>query len=250
LTELARKRLHFQNPPIIEAVVAFSVATLSDSSVRAFEGCREEMKALGYVEAGRVTQHFFQMRLESGVSSTSSADGQVGVRFNSEDSLHAVQFNRNAFVFSRLGRYECWEQLRDEAKKLWDVYTRTAGGLRVLMAGVRYINKLFIPINEEPEEFVNAYAKIPHHVAPSINEMFMRTVSPIPDPPGRFIHNQVLLPQEKAGFSALLLDNDFQFPVEGKTESEIWQMLEIVREIKDRYFEELTTDRMRATFDA
>lgn len=190
------------------------------------------------------------MTLDSGVSSIGSKDDQIGVRFNSEDSLHAVQFNRNAFVFSRLGRYDRWEQLRDEAKKLWNVYSGVADGPKIVLAGVRYINKLFIPTNAEPEEFVRAYPNIPKHIAPVIYEMFMRTVSPILEPPGRFIHNQVLLPQEREGYATLLFDNDFQFPVQDRQETEIWEMLESVREIKDHYFEDLTTDRMRETFDA
>jgi uncharacterized protein (TIGR04255 family) len=250
LTELAGKRLHFKNPPIIEAVIAFTVALLPESSVPRFERSSDRMNAIGYRSAGNVTQHSFQLTLTQGVSAAGSEDTRIGVRFNSEDSLHAVQFNRNGFVFSRLGRYDCWEQLRDEARKLWEVYLEAAEGPKVVLAGVRYLNKLFIPTNEEPEEFVRAYPQIPKHIAPTIYQSFMRTVSTIVDPPGSFIHNQVLLPQEREGFATLLFDNDFQFPVEGKSDSKLWEMLEVVREIKDRYFVDLTTERMRATFDA
>jgi len=250
LIEAERKRLHFQNPPIIEAVISFTVAPLPESTLGRFEACAARMRSLGYIRAGTVSHHFFQVRVESGASSIGSSDDQLGVRFNSEDSLHAVQFNRNAFVFSRLGRYDRWERLRDEAKKLWLVYSGASGGPKLLTAGVRYINKLFIPNGKEPSEYVTAYPQLPSHIVPTISEMFMRIVSPIENPPGRFIHNQVLLPTEKEGFAAILFDNDFQFPLEGKTEAETWEMLEAVREIKDRYFVDLTTERMRETFNA
>lgn len=208
------------------------------------------MQSLGYAKTGKVSHHVLQVRIESGASSIGSSDAQLGVRFNSKDSLHAVQFNRNAFVFSRLGHYDRWEQLRDEARKLWSVYSGASGGPKMVVAGVRFINKLFIPKSQEPSEYVTAYPQLPSQIAPTINEMFMRTVSPIEDPAGRFIHNQVLLPTEKEGFATLLFDNDFQFPIEGKTESESWEMLEIVRDIKDRYFVGLTTQKMRDTFNA
>jgi uncharacterized protein (TIGR04255 family) len=246
----AGKRLHFKNPPIIEAVLAFSVAPLPDSALLRFQSCADEMRDLGYVSPSPVTQHQFQIRVESGVSSADHADSPVGVKFMSDNRLHAVQFNRTAFVFSRLGQYDRWEQFRDEGKRLWNVYTRISGGVRAILIGVRFINKLFIPMGASPEEYICALPHFPSHIAPTINEMFMRVVTPIADPPGRFIHNQALLPPEKPGYASVLFDNDFQFPVEGKTEAEIWELLESVREIKDRYFVDLTTEKMRETFDA
>jgi hypothetical protein len=80
--------------------------------------------------------------------------------------------------------------------------------------------------------------------------MFMRFGLPIDDPPGILIHTQTLLPPEREGFATLLLDNDFQFPVQGKTLNQVWQMLELVRDLKDHYFLELTTSKMREAFDA
>jgi uncharacterized protein (TIGR04255 family) len=114
---------------------------------------------------------------------------------------------------------------------------------------VRFINKLFIPVGENPGDYIRALPVLPDDVVPTITEMFMRVVSPIQSPSGRFIHNQALLPPERDGFSTVLFDNDFQFPVEGRDMTEIWEMLESIREIKDRYFVQLTTDKMRATFD-
>jgi uncharacterized protein (TIGR04255 family) len=246
----SEKRLHFKNPPIIEAVIAFSVIPLPDSVVSRFQDCASEMTGFGYPKFEPVMQHHFQIKVESGVSSAGTSDLPIGVKFTSENGLHAVQFNRTAFVFSRLGQYDRWEQFRDEGKRLWEVYLRVSGGARPILVGVRFINKLFIPAAAETDEYINALAKLPNHIAPQIYEVFMRVVTPVADPPGRFIHNQALLPPEKEGFSTILFDNDFQFPIEEMTESEIWEMLESVREIKDRYFVDLTTEKMRATFDA
>jgi uncharacterized protein (TIGR04255 family) len=72
----------------------------------------------------------------------------------------------------------------------------------------------------------------------------------VAEPPGRFIHTQAILPPEKEGFVTLIFDNDFRFPVAGKSEAQIWEMLESVRELKDRYFVYLTTEKMRDTFNA
>jgi uncharacterized protein (TIGR04255 family) len=249
LGEARKSGLHFKNPPIIEAVIAFTVVPLSESVVTRFREFAPEMKEMGYSHSDPVVQHQFQVKLEKGVSSVGNVDSPIGVKFVSDDSLHAVQFNRTGFVFSRLGRYDRWEQLRDEGRRLWNLFERLSVDPQVITVGVRFINKLFIPVGVDPGEYVHALPLIPDEVAPMITEMFMRVVSPIDSPPGRFVHNQALLPPERDGFASVLFDNDFQFPVEGKSQTEIWEMLETVREIKDRYFVRLTTDKMRATFD-
>ena len=78
----------------------------------------------------------------------------------------------------------------------------------------------------------------------------MRVGMEIAEPKGRFFHTQAILPLEREGFATLLFDNDFQFPIEGKSDAQTWEILENVRELKDRYFVYLTTKKMRETFDA
>jgi len=243
-------RLHFETPPIIEAVIAITFAPLPESALAALQGCVSELRALGYPSAAPVTKHQVQIRVEQGVSSAGHQDLPVGVRFTSGDSLHAVQFNRTEFVFSRLGRYDRWEPFRDEAKRLWQVFIRAVGGVSAVLVAVRFINKVFFPRTADPAEYLNARPLMPSDVAPVISEMFMRVVAPIGDPAGNFIHNQALLPPERDGFATVLLDNDFQFPAEGKADAELWEMLETVREIKDRYFVAVTTEKLRETFNA
>ncbi|HTX40265.1 MAG TPA: TIGR04255 family protein [Acidobacteriaceae bacterium] len=248
LTE-ASGRLHFKNPPIIEAVIAFTLVPLPDSSFSKFKDCAAEMRDAGYPNWSPIMRHQFQIRVESGVSSSGHEDLPIGLKFMSEDSLHAVQFNSSEFVFSRLGRYDRWESFRDEARRLWSIFVRISGEVKVLLVGVRFINKVFLPTGADPAQYMNARPQLPTEVAPEIIEMFMRVVAPIADPAGRFIHNQALLPSEKEGFAAILLDNDFQFPAQDKTDAEIWEMLQVVRDIKDRYFVALTTEKLRETFD-
>jgi uncharacterized protein (TIGR04255 family) len=243
-------RLHYKNPPIIEAVIAISVAPLPDSILEKFRIGADEMTALGYRQPEPLTEHQFEFRIEKGVPSTDSTQSPAGLKFLSENSLHAVQFNRHVFAFSRLGKYDCWEQFRDEARRTWAIYSGVSGDPQPIGLGVRYLNKLFIPADARAEDYVTASPSFPDSISPVISEMFMRIGVPIGEPPGKLIHTQTLLPPERDGFATLLLDNDFQFPVFGKTDSQVWEMLELVREIKDRCFVELTTNKMRETFNA
>jgi len=80
--------------------------------------------------------------------------------------------------------------------------------------------------------------------------MLMRLVLPIDKPSGQLIHTQMLLPMERQGFSTLLFDNDFHFPTTGMTDSQVWDLLELVRDVKDAYFEDFTTPRLREALNA
>ena len=244
------KRLHFKNPPIIEAVIALSIAPLPDSVIEKFRSFAVEMTAAGYRQPEPLTQHQIQLKVEGGTSSFDKSEIPFGLKFLSEDGLHVAQFNKNAFVFSRLGRYDCWEQFRDEARKLWEIYSRASEGIEAIGVGVRYINKLFIPLGVDPEIYVTAFPKLPDEISTPISDLFMRVGMAIAEPPGQCIHTQALLPLEREGFATLIFDNDFQFPTEGKSQAQIWEILENVRELKDRYFVYLTTEKMRETFDA
>lgn len=65
-----------------------------------------------------------------------------GLRFQSLDKKHIVQFSRDEFVFSRLEPYVSWEQLYDEGMRLWSIYVALFQPAAVHRTGLRYINRI------------------------------------------------------------------------------------------------------------
>jgi uncharacterized protein (TIGR04255 family) len=244
------KPLSFKNPPIVEAIIAFQISPLPESALEDFDTCLAAMAAIGYKPPQSVTKHEVQFKLDGKSSTVDERESKHGLRFISEDGLHAVQFNRDGFVFSRLGRYRSWELFREECKKTWDVYLAVSGVRDILSYGVRYINKLYIPLVTNSEEYIKIYAHLPDGIPNMINDFFIRLMLPINDPQGQLIHQQMLLPPDKPGFCSVLLDNDFRFPAIGMTVDEIWNQLDQVRSVKDHYFDVFTTAKMKETFDA
>ena len=74
--------------------------------------------------------------------------GWKGLRFQSADKRHIVQFNRDGFVFSRLEPYETWQKFHDEAMRLWKGYSELARPTDIHRIGLRYINRIQLPPNE------------------------------------------------------------------------------------------------------
>jgi uncharacterized protein (TIGR04255 family) len=243
------KPLSFKNPPIVEAIIAFQISPLPESALEDFDASVDAMAALGYKQPQPVTKHEVQIKIDGQSSALNDRESKHGLRFISEDELHAVQFNRDGFVFSRLGHYSSWDLFRKECKKTWDVYIRVSGVGNILNYGVRYINKLYMPLGEDSEQYIKIFPHLPVEIPNMIKECFMRLTLPINEPQGQLIHQQILIPPDKPNFSALLLDNDFRFSALTLTVEEVWDQLEKVRTVKDYYFDVFTTDKMQETFN-
>ena len=73
------RRLHFKNPPIIEAVIALSIAPLPESVIEKFRGFVDEMTAAGYRQPEPVTEHQIQFKIESDASSFDKSASPLGL---------------------------------------------------------------------------------------------------------------------------------------------------------------------------
>lgn len=248
-TTVSKPPLHFKNPPIVEAVIFISVSPLPESILEQFDSLAAKMAELGYKSPTSMSQNQFKLEIREGKSKAETSDVRHGLRFDSTDGLHAVQFNRSEFLFSRLGRYETWESFRDTAKKLWELYLGEIGPAELISFGVRYINKVFIPLDTDINLYLNIYPFLPQDIPQSVTEQFMRLAFPISDPQGVLVHQQILLPPEKEDFATVLLDNDFRFSAIGLSSAGIWDHFEKVRTIKDDYFVKFVTEKLMETFN-
>lgn len=104
---------HLSNAPIIEAVIDIRVVpeTKWDETQ-----LRDELtkRLPGYPKIETIRESRFQ--LSAGRPDPVVEDfGCVGLKLSSSDNLYVGQFNKAAFVFSRLKPYENWSRFRDEA---------------------------------------------------------------------------------------------------------------------------------------
>jgi len=243
-------RLHFKNPPIMEAVIAVTISELPEAVVCDLGDAKDELATLGFEVQLPRHRHEFQIKVEEGVSSFAGKDMPYGFQYFRRDRSFAVQFLRNGFIFSQLGNYTSWEEFTQAARQVWSVYMRILGAIELDSFNVRYINKLFLPELQPWQDFIKIYPFIPEEVPQEISELFMRISMPIQSPPGRLSHQQVMLPPEREGFATVILDNDFQFSAIGTPMSSLWKRIEEVRELKNDYFDKFLTSKMKDQFNA
>lgn len=70
--------------------------------------------------------------------------GCVGLKYTSSDNLHIAQFNKGAFVVSRLKPYENWGEFSKEALRLWAIYCNLLKPKDIKRIGLRFINRIDI----------------------------------------------------------------------------------------------------------
>lgn len=239
--------VHLKNPPIIEAAIGINVALLPESVIEQFELAGSEMASFGYDSPKPITAHRFQLNLVAGDPSVESQGSKIGLRF--EGNSYAAQFKLDGFLFSRLGNYDSWDTFAAEAERVWGSYSQAVGPAEFKEFGVRFINKIHIPNNLPLDRFLRVYPLLSEQFPQEINESFMRLGFSIKEPQGTFVHQHILLPQEREGYATVLLDNDFRFSAIGLTSTLIWENVQKVRKIKDEYFFALITDELRDSFN-
>jgi|SRR5579885_274185 len=248
---MARQR-HLSRAPITEALI--------DIQVRSKEGvtfdtlkARLDASALGYYAKGPITEGVLQLSIPvQGVPQTSSRAAQVGIRFHSNDEKYVAQCRLGGFTLSRLTPYENWNNLRTEAARIWKVYMDCLTPARVTRIATRFINSLGLPMQtgESYQLYFNKLVDVPEE-APQAVEMFFQRFQLVDTQTGA----RVVLTLTQGGGASngllpVILDVDaFTHTDLNPRDSEIWAILERLRDLKNRTFFGTITERTAELYE-
>lgn len=241
----------FRNAPITEALIDIRVQPAQDASTAKIEEYHNFIR-VEYPEKQKRTMWEGSFELKEEKEPLTKTRSQViGYLFKSADGKQAVQFRLDGFTFSKLRPYTRWEEMFDEAKRLWGVYRIHAKPVRVNRLATRYINSIEIPSKKfDYDDYFKMAPKIPPELPQLLSHFFTRLVIPFPDEGVAAIITQT--PSEKPDpiNSAVILDIDVFKEVSLSPDDEkIDEILAILREVKNRIFfgiiEEKTKDLFR-----
>jgi uncharacterized protein (TIGR04255 family) len=177
--------------------------------------------------------------------------GPEGFLFRSQDGRRLVQVRQEGYTFNWLKPYESWEALRDEARDHWTRYRDLFGPTSVTRLGLRYINRLELPL---PFLDFREYVKTAPEVAPSLPQglsgLFMRLEIPDPGRDLMAIVTETFEPLREGG-TQLPFIFDIDVVREGTLEPQsptIWESFEQMREYKNELFFHSVTDRAKEMF--
>ncbi|MEZ0006270.1 uncharacterized protein (TIGR04255 family) [Flavobacterium sp. 28YEA47A] len=171
-----------------------------------------------------------------------------GFIFANEKGNRQVQFRVDGFTLNFLAPYSDWEDFYMEAKYLWDIFSKNISDLKIKRIGLRYINRINIPMPFDSfEEYIENMPTIPKVLPQLYKNFFFQIEVPCPDFKYSTIITQTL---ETATETELpfILDID----VYKNIDEEDFDIEEFnyMREVKNQIFEDFITDKTRLLFNS
>jgi uncharacterized protein (TIGR04255 family) len=178
---------------------------------------------------------------------------QVGHRRASTDLTELLLLWPENFIVSQLAPYSGWEALVERFGRDWTNWKRLVGYRRLVRIGVRYINRIDIPIKKgnaiiEETEYLNVFPKLPDDLGP-MTGFGVQAKVPLPDVGCNLTINSGAVPSPLLNHASLLLDTDIaQETSPPQKDEEIFALLNRVRTKKNAIFEACITDQAREIF--
>ncbi|HUG19993.1 MAG TPA: TIGR04255 family protein [Planctomycetaceae bacterium] len=238
-------RTHYSNAPITEAIL--DIRTTSPEGL-ALERLEEIHSLIQEDYPSKQQRNLARGRWNFGTQVGATAtQTPLGYLFLSPDEKQIVQVRMDGFTMSRLAPYESWEQIRDEAHRLWEIYSESIQPRSIERVAVRYINRIDIPLPfGDLTEYLRTIPQVSPDLPQELSGLFMQLTLPQPDIDSEARLSEALIDPVREGVVSIVLDIDLyrikKLPYHGDA---IWEFFEILHDRKNRIFEACITDRTR-----
>jgi uncharacterized protein (TIGR04255 family) len=236
----------YTKPPIIEAVIEVRFAdTLNQKQLDTLLAKKKTKFAAQQLQD-------IDIKINNATLSASAEKKSIWYKLiDNDDVSNIVQIKSNALSISRLPLYEGWEILLEKFKTSYDWYTHKKFK-PLSRIGVRYINRIDIPLTNgkiELEDYFNIFPHVPKENFPDLNRFLMQTVSQIEGDRILTINvhstENILLNHVSIVFDIDVSQTD-NLPINS---TKLYKVLDEIRVQKDGFFENLLKKKCKELFD-
>jgi len=241
----------YKQPPITEAVIEIRFAHPHEKSkiekfIKKIKGTYADyQKSISYkldIDISNIQQN----------EPKAKAIQQLVHRFSSEDMTQQLLLNESSFVVSQLAPYCGWNDFIGRFIRDWKVWKKCLGFNEIKQIGVRYINRLDIPVPEptiDSSQYVNIYPEIPEILGPNSSYAIQATI-PIDELKSVLALNSAVVASPLLDHMSLVIDQDIVKTVElPQNDESIYSFLNEVHTKKNSVFESCITDKARELFN-
>jgi len=243
---------HLRHAPIVEAIVEFHVDGPHDASLGAGEKLYERIKGAYPIREKQVTGTFrLQLTAPDSIKAEAGKALHSGFRFKSADGNRVLNAGLSAFSFHRLKPYTRWEDLRDDARTLWQTYCEEFHPKAITRIGVRYVNNVSIPMTATNlSSYLVPGPIIPEGLPQSVQSFFSR-VEIIDQSNERVgIISQVSQGATGVGMFSVVLDLDVvKTGAFVASDDAIWIVVDKMRDFKNQLFFKSVTDLLLEQYE-
>jgi len=241
----------YKRPPITEAVIQIIFVQPHDSSK--LEKFIKKIKA-------SYTDHKVQTSYDLDIDITNiqnnepkaKATPHIVHRLTVSDMTQQLLLDETSLVVSQLAPYCGWELFIARFTRDWKVWKKTFGFVEIKQIGVRYINRIDIPISGPIMDFshyVNIYPEIPGVLGPKSSYAIQIKI-PINELKCILMLKSAVVKSPLLNHMSLVVDQDIvridELP---QKDESIYSLLDEIHNKKNEVFESCITDKSRELFN-
>ena len=234
---------YLKNAPIAEALIDISVKP--SSSVQNAQQLDELCAKLKDTYPDKKLQQQFKIEFFPGPPPQERKETRfVGYRLTSANGLQVIQASPDKITFSRLRPYQTWEQLREEAQRIWKIYTEIVKPELITRIATRFINSIEIPLPmKDFSDYLTAAPSIPEKLPQGISSFFTRVVLPDPTTGAVAIVTHALESVVTPKVVPIIIDIDVFIERIFENHEKAWATIDTLRDMKNLIFFESVTDK-------
>jgi uncharacterized protein (TIGR04255 family) len=175
-------------------------------------------------------------------------------RMQGPDGTDILLIGVDKITTSRLAPYEGWEPFFARARTNWSEWKRVVGWKPISRIGVRYINRIDVPIPEngliELTDWLTVSPRTPQiGTVPPLQNFAVNTLAPLGSDDCKLILNVGTMPSPLVKMASFLVDLDISVDSDLPQNDEgLWALVAKIRGHKNGVFEACITDKTRALF--
>lgn len=233
-------------PPIVEGLLDIQVEPLDPSCLPALEAIHGKYPE--YVHKAEKVQFAGSIQVFP-PTGTAVTQTKIGYEFANADRTRVIQVRLDGVTFSILKPYTRFSDLEAESRRLWDHFCSEIQPKRTTRIALRYINRFRVRPNYDLKESLLTVPEVAPGLPQVLHGYLMRVMLPDTKTKSNAIITQVL-EAEPDGHPAVLFDIDvFQMTELRPKDSTIWEVVNDLRDYKNRIFFESLTPQLRSEFE-
>lgn len=243
----------YKHPPITEAVIQISFKRPHDKSK--LDKFLKKIKNI-YTDYNLLESYKFGLGLRVSNIQTKKPEveqtPEIVHRLSSKNMTLQLLLNESSFIVSQLSPYCGWNDFISRFVRDWELWKKSLGFNEIKMIGVRYINRLDIPVSGseiEFEHYVNIYPEIPKFLGPQLTYAIQAKI-PVNELKSMLALNSAVVESPLLNYMSLVIDQDIVKTVDlPQNDESIYNYLNDVHKYKNNVFESCITDKAREIFN-
>ena len=244
------QRAKYKRPPITEAVIEIQ---LSDDLPSDVVGKLHTRLKRSYEVSEPIPTIGVELDVVEKATTIEEMEGRY--KLTSSDQADILMISPRSLGCSRLPPYPGWESFSGLARQRWRTWKKVTGYRNIARVGVRYINRVDIPLGDDAklkvEDYVLAYLELPKDpVTPGLVSFAFRAEIPAEEIGCTLRMNSSSALPPLVNHGSIVLDLDFvRMDDVPQNDKDLWILIDAIGEYKDRAFEACITDKARELFD-